>query len=71
MPKKLRPFGEHRHMAYYHTVSLDDSIGYLENLLDEECGNYDCTKDAKRSPRSKRVELVETALNALREASEI
>ena len=58
-------------MAYYHTVSLDDSIGYLENLLDEECLNYDCTKDPKRSPRSKRVDLVETALNALRQASEV
>lgn len=58
-------------MRYYHACSLDDIVGHIENLLDEECENYDCTKDAKRSPRSKRVDLVETALNALREASEL
>lgn len=69
MPKKLRPFGEHKHSANY--PGLDDTISYLENLLDDECWNYDCSKDPKRSPRSKRVDLVETALNALREASEL
>ena len=58
-------------MTYYHACSLDDSIGFIENLLDEECSNHDCTKDPKRSPRSKRVELVEAALEKLREASEL
>lgn len=71
MAKKLRPFGEHKHHAEFNYYDLDKTIAHLENLLDEECGNYDCTKDAKRSPRSKRVGLVETALNALREASEL
>lgn len=71
MPKKLRPFGEHPHYVTYNYYDLDFLIGHLENLLDQECENGDCTKDPKRSPRSKRVELVEAALEKLREASEL
>lgn len=55
----------------YNYYDLDFLIGHLENLLDQECENGDCTKDPKRSPRSKRVELVEAALDNLRAASEL
>ena len=71
MPKKLRPFGENPNWEGLYGHDLDHIISLLERLNDQECENYDCTKDPKRSARSKRVELVEAALQKLREASEL
>lgn len=53
------------------SFELNDAIANLEEALRVECEQHDCTKDVKRSPRSARVELVEQALFALREAAKL